>query len=211
MSAPATAPPTNKAGGKGGNKRDESPKKMRGRSTAGKKEAVERVYSAEEKAAMRQKHIEEHCTRLHFVAKGGKMEEKLFETRLEHYSELQRLIAHSLPKTTNLYMCQFLDGSIITSQNFKSAPIYRVRDMDTVRPLKIKFCPRVDTRWDFLEFHAGKPPRWVDKMQEKINAKEKLLHDASNAKKLEADARKLMERLESGGAEEDSDGAFDDL
>jgi len=203
---PAGAPP-NKAG-----KRDESPSKDKKKDTRGRKKPVQEVVLTEEqKALLRQKHIEERCTRLRFIAKGGKMVEKLYETRIEHYSELQRLIAQTKPKTTDLYMCQFEDGTVLSSQNFKTCSIYRIRDMDTAHPLKIKFCPRVDTRWDYLEYHAGAPAGWKDKFQEKLDAKDKVKRDAENAIRLETEARKLMERLENGGDEEEEGQNWDDL
>ena len=212
MSTPALAPaPAGEAPAK---KRDESPAGKKGRSRRGgppPKKDVE--LTEEQKAFLRQKYLEEKCTRLRFISKGGLREEKLFEnTRLLHYSDLQRLIARVRPKNTAMVVCQFEDGSIVTSENFKTMGIYRVRDMETARPLHIKYCPRVDTRWDFYEHHAGKPPGWIDHMQVKLDLKDKSKNDALEKKRLEEEARRLMERLENGGTEEpDSEEAWENL
>lgn len=164
----------------------------------------------EQKLYLRRKYEDEQCTKLLFLYKDGKREELFFETRLTHYSELLRLIAKVKPRNPALYMFSTSDGEILTSLNFKSLPRYRVREMAASRQLSIKYCPRVDTRWDFLEHHAGAPPKWVDKLQLREEAEQKAKNDVLFARIQEESARKLMERLESGGQEED-DGQWDDL
>ena len=205
--APPSNPPPKRdeSSGKKGVKSDKRRRKK-------KDEVKEVVLTDEQIAYLKQKHIDERCTRLRFINKGGKVDERFFDmVRCEHYSELQRLIAKSKPKTTSLFMCQFEDGSILTSENFKQCSIYRVRDMETVRPLNIKYCPRVDTRWDFLEFHAGKPPGWHDKLQDKYDLVLKIKHDEQRKRDREQDAIKLMERLQRGGDEEPDGADWDDL
>jgi len=208
MSAPAPAP----APAAPVKKRDESPAGKKGR-RRGPPPTEKKEQTEEQKALLRQKFLEEKCTLLRFIGKGGQREEKLFENvRLGDYSELQRLIARVRPKSTAMVVCQFEDGSIVTSENFKTTAVYRVRDMDTARPLHIKYCPRVDTRWDFYEHHAGKPPGWIDNLQVKLDLKDKAKNDALEKKRLEEEARRLMERLENGGTEEpDSEEAWENL
>lgn len=165
----------------------------------------------EQKAEQHQKWIEERCTRLRFLNKDGTRSEHLFQTRLEHYSELQRMIATLKPKCPSLFVCQFEDGTIMTSKNFKSVGIYRAKELDVVRPLIAKFAPRVDARWDFLEYHAGPPPGWKDKLQEKYDLRDKAKNDAILAAKQEEEAREFMERLENGGEPDREDNRFDNL
>jgi hypothetical protein len=206
MSAPSADAP-DKA-----KKRDESPAGKKGR-RRGPAPPKKEELTEEQKAYVRQKFIEEKCTRVRFIGKEGLREEKLYENvRLGHYSELQRLIARVRPKSTAMVVCQFEDGSIITSENFKTVSVYRVRDMDTARSLHIRYCPRVDARWDFYEHHAGKPPGWIDNLQIKLDLRDKAKNDALDKKRQEEEARKLMERLENGGTEEpDSEEAWENL
>lgn len=182
----------------------------KGRRLKKRGEVPKAELTQEQKDYLRKKYVDEQCTKLLFIAKDGKQEELFFETRLAHYSELQRLIAKVKYRSTAIYMCQYPSGEILTSKNFKSLPLYRVREMATSRALTIKYCPRVDTRWDFLEHHAGPPPNWVDKLQQKEDDILKAKQNVLLARQQEDEARKLMERLQNGGVEDD-DGQFDDL
>ena len=191
-------------------KKEKEKEKGGRRNKKGKVDAPKAELTAEQKLYLRTKYEDEQCTKLVFLHRNGQREELFFETRMTHYSELLRLIAKVKPRCPAMFVCQFPSGEILTSQNFTSLPLYRVREMATSRVLSIKYCPRVDTRWDFLEHHAGPPPRWVDRLQLREEAETKAKNDVLYARIQEESARKLMERLESGGLEED-DGQWDDL
>ncbi len=175
-------------------------------------EEVTEEERAEKKKRDREKFVFDYCTTLHFIDSEGNKTEKLFEARrCEHYSDLQRLIAQVTPKTLKIYLCQHMDGSIITKDNFVNTNAYRVREMRNRKlesTAKSKYRPLVDVRWEFYEHHAGAPPNWVDRIEVE-RAKKLALKEAEKERARQmAEAEKVLAKF---GQERDSDDSEDEF
>jgi hypothetical protein len=66
-----------------------------------------------EKQEKLEKYINEQCTRITFAYDSGERKEVLLHRLLDDYSALQCEIARLHPKSKKLFVCQFIDGSII--------------------------------------------------------------------------------------------------
>ena len=74
----------------------------------------ERIREEERKEKWK-KYVEEQCTTLKLVYGSGKRKDFLIHRLLEDYSELQCEIARLHPKSKQLFVCQFTDGSLVRS------------------------------------------------------------------------------------------------
>ena len=136
------------------------------------REAEEARVKAEERA----RYVAEHCTTLKFryiepIGKGSlahflgtRDREVILEDRmLQSYADLQVEIAKLHPNSKHLFVCQYADGSLLTSDNFIPVNAYSVREAPlstaALNRLQATFeYARLPTMWE-LETYTGWPKK----------------------------------------------------
>jgi hypothetical protein len=136
------------------------------------REAEEARARAEERA----RYVAEHCTTLKFryiepIGKGSlahflgtRDREVILEDRkMQSYADLQVEIAKLHPNSKHLFVCQYGDGSLLTSDNFITVSVYGVREAPlstaALNRLQATFeYARLPTMWE-LESYTGWPKK----------------------------------------------------